>query len=173
MLEVQTTADSALIVLKLIWTIANKVNQSSIICVPLSFSDHLRRRHARFHQSLKKQVPLKEVFRQAPAPGIPARPDGPRRRQHGNVSILKEDQIVLCVLQLLNLTHRRLWLSAASNHYLSSLGERLQPSRNELIHITKFEELLRSVKNSDWLQFWVEVLKSEKRRDLKEVKCQG
>lgn len=122
--------------------------------MPLSFSDHLRRRHARFHKSLKKQVPLKEVFRQAPSPGIPARPDGPRRRQHGNVSILKEDQIVLCVLQLLNLTHRRLWLSAASNHYLSSLWELLQPSRNELIHIDTFEELLRSVKNSDWPEIW-------------------
>lgn len=53
----------------------------------LPLADNFRRGHARFHQSAEEQVPLEEVLCQASPAGLPARADGLRGRQHGNVSV--------------------------------------------------------------------------------------
>lgn len=61
-------------------------SQNKMCSLLFSLADDFRRGHARFHQSAEEQVPLEEVLRQTSAAGLPARADGLRGRQYGNVS---------------------------------------------------------------------------------------
>lgn len=64
------------------WKVCWCVNKASIV---VSLSDHVRRGRPRLCQGAEEQVQDQTLLCQTPTHGLPACPDDPGGRQHGNV----------------------------------------------------------------------------------------